>query len=147
MRALCGQATTIRAVGNAMKEKNWTVPKELRIQALTGLLLLFSASLALAQGTPIQSGQYMEGSIGPIGEADQYLFTASTNDTVNARAFSTGGQGQPHLELYDPNGNRLFADCCGRQQPALQGKLSTTGTYTIRRSEEHTSELQSHSEF
>src|SRR2546425_13014779 len=99
---------------------------------LTGLLLLLRASLALAQPTTIQSGQHIEGNIDPIGEADQYVFTASTNDTVNIRAFRIGGQGQPHLELYDPNGNRLFADAFGRQQPELRRKLGATGTDTSR---------------
>src|SRR5207247_864879 len=62
--------------------------------------------------TEITSGQNLTGEINPVGEADQYFFTASANDTVNMRAFSTAFPTRRPSDLYDPNGNRLFADCC-----------------------------------
>ena len=80
----------------------------------------------------IQSGQYVDGEINPVGEVDQFTFTASANETINILAINTGSTGQPHLELYDPNGTRLFKNAFGYQQSSLQGKLSTTGTYSIR---------------
>ena len=67
-----------RKQGWDVMEKNGTA--QLRPSAGTlAVLILFSTSLAFAQGVSIQSGQYLEGTIDPIGEAEQYFVDSQFN--------------------------------------------------------------------
>ncbi len=82
--------------------------------------------------TPISFSENRTGDISLLGEADQFSFTAEAGETVNVRAFTMQGDMDVHLELYDPEGGRIFANVFGDRQPALQGKLGKSGVYTVR---------------
>ncbi len=93
------------------------------------LLSLFSCT-ALAQGA-ISNGDSPTGSISPIGNIDQWTFSANAGESILVQVAELSGTNfQPFLRLYDPLGNEISSNS-GNTATNLVSQAAIAGTYTI----------------
>jgi uncharacterized protein (TIGR03437 family) len=85
----------------------------------------------------IAYGDFITCAIELIGDTDIFRFTASTGEVIAIQVTRQGRNGQPCVEVFDPQGNRIADRACGGLSPVarLDPALTMTGDHTIRVSE------------
>ena len=84
------------------------------------------------QGTPIECGQVLQGSVSIVGKIDPYTLTAKGGDGIVLTLTKTLGGFDPSLELYNSSGIRVaYKYSASGSQATITQTLSTGGTYTV----------------
>ena len=97
---------------------------------LFSLSLIFSAN-SLAT-TPITYGSDLTGWINTLGESHDYTFQGTAGDRIFIRVRGTSNGVDGCIELFDPSGASIAADCDDGGYVTIDGyELTSTGTYTI----------------
>ncbi|MEM9821240.1 MAG: GEVED domain-containing protein [Bacteroidota bacterium] len=104
-------------------------PKVLQFTfALFFIALQFST---FSQNLPY--GTAVTGNITSLGQVDTYTFNGTAGDVVLIRMRGKSGGVDGCIELFDPNGNSIAADCDDGGLVKIDGlALPTTGLYTIK---------------
>jgi len=94
------------------------------------LLLLFSSNSFAT--TPIIYGDDLTAWINTLGESHDYTFEGTAGDRIFIRVRGTSGGVDGCIELFDPSGVSVAADCDDGGYVTIDGyELTSTGTYTI----------------
>ncbi len=104
-----------------LKHKLWFV-----VFCLIFVALFLFPSLAPAQ-TSIPCGQILTGTLGTIGEKDEYAFTVNANDAITIWLRVTAGGMDPRLELLNSSGTVITSGL-----RSIDTTLTASGTYKIR---------------
>lgn len=95
--------------------------------------LVASQAAAAQDGSLLDYAQPVEGRLG-AAEADTYRFQAETGDRVLVTMTAAGGEMDPFLQLYDPQGRLIAEDDngAGKYDAQIDGVIiAEAGTYTV----------------
>ncbi len=77
-------------------------------------------------------GEVFDCSLSVVGEADNFSFSASTNDQLVARLLRTSGTYRPRIAIFDVNGNQICGNYSFTEVIAVACAATSSGTFTLR---------------